>query len=172
MAHLSVIVPVYRAEECMAELHRRLTGGLEKITSDFEIVYVEDAGADRSWMQIMRLCQADKRIKAIKFSRNFGQHHAITAGLDHADGDWVVIMDCDLQDQPEEIAKLYRKASEGYDIVLAVRSERQDSPIKIWLGRRFYRIPSYLTDAEWDNRIGSFRIMSRKVVRNFREMRE
>jgi dolichol-phosphate mannosyltransferase len=172
MAHLSVVIPVYGAEGCMAELFRRLTETLGQITADFEIVFVEDAGADRSWEQIAAFCQADRRVKGIKFSRNFGQHHAITAGLDHADGDWVVVMDCDLQDQPEEIPKLYRKATEGYDIVLAVRSGRQDGRLKIWLGRRFYRVLSYLTDAEWDNRIGSFRIMSRKVVLNLRQMRE
>jgi dolichol-phosphate mannosyltransferase len=172
MPHLSIVIPVYRAEDCMGELYRRLTGALEKITADFEVVFVEDAGADHSWERITALCEKDRRVKGIKFSRNFGQHHAITAGLDNADGDWVVVMDCDLQDQPEEISKLYRKALEGYDIVLAVRSERQDSKLKIWFGQRFYRILSYLTDAEWDNRIGSFRIMSRKVVHSLRQMRE
>jgi dolichol-phosphate mannosyltransferase len=172
MPHLSVVIPVYRAEACLDELTRRLTSALEQITPDFEILFIEDAGADRSWERISTLGQRDHRIKGIKFSRNFGQHHAITAGLDLADGDWVVVMDCDLQDQPEEIPKLYHKALEGYDIVLAVRGERQDGRLKIWFGRQFYRILSYLTDAEWDNRIGSFRIMSGKVVRNLRQMRE
>src|SRR3974390_700426 len=109
MPHLSVVIPVYRAEDCMGELYRRLTGALERITADFEILFVEDAGADHSWERITALCEKDRRVKGIKFSRNFGQHHAITAGLDNADGDWVVVMDCDLQDQPEEISKLYRK---------------------------------------------------------------
>ena len=125
--HLSVVIPVYKARDCLAELYRRLVLTLEPITPDFELVLVEDGGGDGSWEEIVTLAGRDPRVKGIKLSRNFGQHYAITAGLDHASGDWVVVMDCDLQDQPEEIGKLYRKAQEGYDLVFARRQERNDS---------------------------------------------
>jgi dolichol-phosphate mannosyltransferase len=172
MSRLSVVSPVYNSEGCLAELYRRLVSSLEKITTDFEIILVEDCGHDRSWQIIEELAQRDGRVKGIKLSRNFGQHYAISAGLDHAAGDWVVVMDCDLQDQPEEIEKLYRRTQEGYDVVLAIRQERQDGALSVWAGRFFYRVLEYLTGATWDSRIGAFRIMSRKVVENFRQMRE
>ena len=101
------------AEDCLDELVRRLVQTLETITSNFEIVLVEDCGSDRSWEVIERLAKQDGRVKGIQFSRNFGQHYGITAGLDHCQGDWVVVMDCDLQDRPEEIPRLYAKAKEG-----------------------------------------------------------
>lgn len=172
MPVISVVVPVYKAENCLDELYRRLVAALESITPDFEIVLVEDCGGDRSWEIIERLSAQDARVKGIQFSRNFGQHYGITAGLDCCDGDWVVVMDCDLQDRPEEIPRLYAKAQEGYDIVLARRGVRQDPPLKRFTSWLFYKIFSYLADIEYDAQTGNFRIMSRKVVENFRRMRE
>ena len=102
MAHLSIVIPVYQAEGCLQELYRRLKLALVPITQDFEIILVEDCGSDRSWQVICELAKQDGRVKGLQFSRNFGQHYAITAGLDVCQGDWVVVMDCDLQDQPEE----------------------------------------------------------------------
>ena len=169
---ISVVVPVYKAENCLDELYRRLTQALSSITQNFEIVLVEDCGGDGSWEIINRLAEQDGRVKGIQFSRNFGQHYGITAGLDYCDGDWVVVMDCDLQDRPEEIPRLYAKALEGYDIVLARRGERQDPPFKRFTSWLFYKIFSYLADIEYDAQTGNFRIMSRKVVKNFRLMRE
>lgn len=169
---ISIVVPVYRAENCLDELYRRLTHALETISPNFEIVLVEDCGGDRSWDIINQLAKQDGRVKGIQFSRNFGQHYGITAGLDHCDGDWVVVMDCDLQDRPEEIPRLYAKALEGFDIVLARRGLRQDPPLKRFTSWMFYKIFSYLADIEYDAQTGNFRIMSRKVVENFRLMRE
>ncbi len=170
--HISIVVPVYKAENCLDELYRRLVGVLETITQHFEIVLVEDCGGDRSWEIIARLAQQDTRVKGIQFSRNFGQHYGITAGLDHCAGDWVVVMDCDLQDRPEEIPRLYAKAQEGYDVVLARRGRRQDPLLKRFTSWLFYRVFSYLADIDYDGETGNFRIMSRKVVENFRLMRE
>jgi dolichol-phosphate mannosyltransferase len=172
MAHLSVVIPVYKAEKCLEELHQRLTTSLKKITKDYEIVLVEDRGGDRSWEIISQLARKDKRIKAIQFSRNFGQHFAITAGLDHCDGDWVVVMDCDLQDRPEEIIRLYNKAQEGHEIVLARRAHRQHSFIKRLSSWFFFKIFNYLSDMNYDGRVGNFSITSRKVIDNLRHMRE
>src|ERR1035438_2410200 len=98
---ISVIIPVYKAENSLDELYFRLTTALESISSNYEIVLVEDCGGDNSWQMIERLAASDPRVLGIQFSRNFGQHYGITAGLDHCNGDWVVVMDCDLQDLPE-----------------------------------------------------------------------
>lgn len=169
---ISVVVPVYKAETCLDELYRRLAQALQTISPNFEIVLVEDCGGDRSWEVIERLAKQDARVKGIQFSRNFGQHYGITAGLDHCNGDWVVVMDCDLQDQPEEIPRLYAKAQEGYDIVLARRGQRQDPLLKRFTSWAFYKLFSYLADIDYDSETGNFRIMSRKVVESFRKMRE
>lgn len=169
---ISIVVPVYMAESCLDELYRRLAKSLETITPNFEIVLVEDCGGDGSWEVIERLAKQDDRVKGIQFSRNFGQHYGITAGLDHCDGDWAVVMDCDLQDRPEEIPRLYAKAQEGYDIVLARRGSRRDPLFKRITSWLFYRLFSYLADIDYDAQTGNFRIMSRKVVKTFRQMRE
>lgn len=172
MPHLSVVTPVYRAESCLEELYRRLVATLSVITQDFEIIMVEDCGGDRSWEIIRDLARRDPRVKGIQFSRNFGQHYGITAGLDHCDGDWVVVMDCDLQDRPEEIPRLYAKAQEGFDVVFARRGKRSDPPLKRVASWLFYRLFSWLADIDYDGQSGNFCVVSRKVVANFRGMRE
>jgi polyisoprenyl-phosphate glycosyltransferase len=118
------------------------------------------------------LAKTDSRVKGIQFSRNFGQHYGITAGLDHCDGDWVVVMDCDLQDRPEEIPRLYAKAQEGYDVVLARRGKRKDPPIKRVTSWLFYQIFNYFTELQYDGEVGNFRMISRQVAQNFCLMRE
>jgi dolichol-phosphate mannosyltransferase len=170
--HLSVVIPVYNAKDCLAELYRRLVQALEPITPDFELVLVEDGGGDGSWEEIATLAGRDPRVKGIKLSRNFGQHYAITAGLDHASGDWVVVMDCDLQDQPEEIGKLYRKAQEGYDLVFARRQERNDSICRKLSSNLFSLLYNYLGDIKVDNSIANFSISSRRVIAYVRQFRE
>ena len=172
MAHISVVIPVYKAEDSLGELYRRLKTSLEEITEDFEILLVEDCGGDRSWDIITELHRLDGRVKGFQFSRNFGQHYGITAGLSEADGDWVVIMDCDLQDRPEEIPRLYAKAREGYDVVMARRGKRKDGPLKRSTSALFYKVFSYLTNLKYDAQTGNFRIISRQVARNFMNMRE
>jgi len=169
---ISVVIPVYKAEKILDELYRRLRDALQTVSPRFEIVLVEDCGGDASWPVIERLAQADPRVVGLQFSRNFGQHYGITAGLDQCRGDWVVVMDCDLQDQPEEIPRLYAKALEGYDVVLALRGPRQDPLRKRFTSWLFYRLFSYLADIDFDGDSGNFRIMSRQVVHNFTRMRE
>lgn len=170
--HLSIVSPVYRAEDCLKELYRRLVASAERITPDFELVLVEDRGPDGSWQVLESLAAQDSRVKAIRLSRNFGQHYAITAGLDHAEGDWVVVMDCDLQDPPEEIPTLYDKAQEGYDVVFARRRSRTDPWSKVLPGRCFYAFLAWLTGEPFDNTIANFSISSRKAIRAFRAHRE
>lgn len=172
MPLISVVVPVYKAEDSLRELYTRLVASIEPLSRDFEILLVEDCGGDRSWDIITELSGKDVRVRGIQFSRNFGQHYGITAGIDLAAGDWVVVMDCDLQDPPEEIPRLYRKALEGYDVVAAQRSERKHSPGKRLTSWLFYKVFNYFSGMDYDWRVGNFRIISRRVVGTFRTMRE
>jgi len=172
MAYLSVVIPVYNEEHCLGELYRRLTESLAAIARDYEIVLVDDGSRDRSWEMITGLAQKDDRVKALQFSRNFGQHYCITAGLDACDGDWVVIMDADLQDRPEEIAKLHARAQEGYDIVHARRVHRRHPLPEKVAAKLFYWFFNYMTGMHHDGQVGTFRMLSRRVVENFRMMRE
>lgn len=170
--HISVIVPVYKAEGCLGELYSRLVDSVGSITSAFEIILIEDCGGDRSWTMIQDLARLDQRVKGIQFSRNFGQHYGITAGMDICNGDWVVVMDCDLQDRPEEIPRLYAKAREGFDVVLARRGKRKDPVLKQITSWAYYRVFNYFAETNYDAQVGNFRIVSAKVVHTFRLMRE
>ncbi len=172
MPLISVVVPVYKGAACIEELYRRLAAALGTLSQDFEIVLVEDCGGDRSWELIQTLAKRDPRVRGFRFSRNFGQHYGITAGIDQARGDWVVIMDCDLQDAPEEIPNLYRKAQEGYDVVLALRTERKDPLFKRFTSWLFFKLFRYLSGLDYNGDAGNFRIISRKVADSYREMRE
>ena len=156
----------------MAELHHRLVQALEPITPAFELVLVEDGGGDGSWEEIATLAARDPRVKGVKLTRNFGQHYAITAGLDLACGEWVVVMDCDLQDRPEEIEKLYRKAQEGFDMVFARRVDRTDSRVKTLRSYLFARVLTWLMDSEFDEAVANFSISSKRAIQAFREYRE
>jgi adenylylsulfate kinase-like enzyme/glycosyltransferase involved in cell wall biosynthesis len=172
MPHISIVSPVYRAESCVAELCRRLKLAIAPITNDFEIILVEDRGPDNSWAVIQSEARKDSRVRGIRLAKNFGQHRAITAGLDMAKGDWVVVMDCDLQDPPEEIPQLYAKAREGYEIVVAQFEERAESSLRQKVSQSFWTGLSWLAGISFDHRVGNFRIMSRRVVENFRCYRE
>ncbi len=161
---ISIVSPVYRAASILPELIRQLTGALSAVTSEYEIILVEDCGPDNSWQIIEEICAQNTKVIGIKLSRNFGQHYAITAGLEQAKGEWVVVMDCDLQDRPDEIPNLYNKAQEGFDLVFAQRKDRQDSTKKKLSSRIFYAIFSYLTDTPQDSSVGNFGIYHRNVV--------
>ena len=170
--HLSIVSPVYRAEKMIDELVNRLTTELSKITNDYEIILVDDCGPDNSWQKIEERSAKDARVKGIRLSRNFGQHHAITAGLDFSTGEWIVVMDCDLQDRPEEIINLYTEAQQGFDIVFARRIDRQDSFIKRKSSQFFYAVFSYLSGIKQDGTIANFGVYSRKVIDAVNSIRE
>lgn len=169
---ITVVSPVYGCAACLPELCRRLQSCLDAISGDYEIVLVNDASRDGAWKVIRELAAGDRRIRGIDLSRNFGQHHAITAGLDFADGEWVVVMDCDLQDRPEEIIRLYHKALEGFDVVFARRAERQDKFLKKLSSKIFHRVFQYLTEQSTDSEIGNFGIYRAPVIESYRRMRE
>jgi polyisoprenyl-phosphate glycosyltransferase len=172
MTHLSIVSPVYRAENCIEELYLRLVASIEPITTDFEMVLVEDGGNDGSWERIAELARLDRRVKGLKLSKNYGQHCAITAGLEHASGDWIIVMDCDLQDRPEEIPRLYTKAQEGFDIVFARRNARKDSLYRRWSSKFFTTFYNYLGDFDLDNSVANFSISSRRVIDCVRRFHE
>lgn len=164
---LSIVSPVYRAEKMVHMLVERIVKSVTTITEDFEIILVNDASPDASWSVIEYECAQDKRVKGINLSRNFGQHYAITAGLHYAKGEWVVVMDCDLQDRPEEIPALYQKALEGYDIVYARRKQRQDKWLKRMTSRMFNAVLNWLSGLKKDKEVANFGIYNRKVIAEY-----
>lgn len=170
--HLSIVSPVFQAEACVPELCRRLKQALAPITENFEIILIEDRSPDNSWAAIQAEATQDPRVRGIRLARNSGQHVAITAGLDFAEGDWVVVMDCDLQDSPEDIPHLYATAIQGYEIVIAQFYERTESTFRQGVSRAFWSGLSWLAGITFDHRSGNFRIMSSRVVKNFRNYRE
>ncbi len=170
--YISIVIPVYGCEECLVKLHTRLDQTLSSLTENFEIIMVNDASPDSSWEAIKKLSKEDRRVKGISLSRNFGQSKAITAGLDHANGDWIIVMDCDLQDQPEEILKLHSKAQEGYDIVFGTRFNRRDSFFKKMRSNLYFVFYNYFTGSKTDSRVSNFSIISKKVLNALMMYRE
>ena len=158
---------MYRAEKMVHMLVERIVKSVTTITEDFEIILVNDASPDASWSVIEYECAQDKRVKGINLSRNFGQHYAITAGLHYAKGEWVVVMDCDLQDRPEEIPALYQKALEGYDIVYARRMNRQDKGLKKLSSTIFHKTFDWLSGSKTDKTIANFGIYKQCVIAEY-----
>ena len=161
---ISVISPVYKAENLLDELVFQIETELKKITDSYEIILVEDGGPDQSWSIIGKICQSNPRVIGVKLSRNFGQHYAISAGLKQSKGEWVVVMDCDLQDRPDQIPKFYAECQKGYDIVQGSRVNRSDSRFKKGFSWLFYRTLSYLSGIAQDNTIANFGMYNRKVI--------
>lgn len=169
---ISVVIPVYGCREALPELYRRLCETLCTISDNFEIILVNDACPQNSWESIEELCHKDSRVIGLNMSRNFGQIKAITAGLDICKGEYVVVMDCDLQDRPEGIIDLYNKLQEGYDVVFARRKDRKDSWFTKFLSRQFYKFYNYFSDGNYDASICNFNISKRIVIDNYCKMRE
>lgn len=161
---LSIISPIYKGEKMLEELVTRIESSVETFTKDYEIILVNDCSPDNSWEKITDICGQDKKVKGVNLSRNFGQHYAITAGLAKSSGEWVVVMDCDLQDRPEEIPNLYKKAQEGYDTVFAELIEREDRFMKKFTSRAFSYVFAYFTDSPVDKKTNNFGIYNRKVI--------
>lgn len=170
---ISVVVPVYGCRAALEELYSRLTKTLNLLVKEYEIILVNDNCPQNSWEIIEKICAEDSHVVGVELARNFGQIQAITAGLDYSTGDWVVVMDCDLQDRPEEIANLYNKAIEGgYDAVFARRKNRKDSPLKIFVSKLFYKIYSWASGGNYDPAVCNFSISKRIVIDNYCKMRE
>lgn len=161
---LSIVSPVYRAELILDELVERIAKSIPPAFNSYKIILVDDFSPDKSWQKIVEISNKNSKVRGFKLSRNFGQHYAITAGLNQVSGDYVVVLDCDLQDQPEEIEKLFNESQKGFDIVLARRYERKDSFYKKTVSKLFYKTLSYLTGTKQDATVANFGIYSKQVI--------
>ena len=162
--HISIVVPVYGSPSLLAPLLSRLESVLDSLKRNYEVILVCDRCPKNSWGEMKRLLPDKEWLTIVNLSKNFGQHYAIYCGLQRAQGEWVVVMDCDLQDQPEEIPKLYQRALEGNDIVFACRAVRNDSFFKKLGSKLFYKFLGYMTNTKQDERIANFGIYNRKVI--------
>jgi len=172
MTHLSVVIPLFNESTLIKELVNRVKTNITLLTEDYEIILVDDGSQDQTWELIEIECKQEERIKGIKFSRNFGHHYAITAGLHKSSGEWVVVMDGDLQDRPEVIPDLYKKSQAGYDVVFV---SRQNRPEKIYYRiaqKIFYWSLKKLSGVDFDSRQANFSIINKKVVEAFMKFPE
>lgn len=170
---LSVVVPVFNEQECILPFYQRTSSVLRAITEDHEIIFVDDGSRDATCDRIMALRARDPRIKLLALSRNFGKETAMTAGLDFADGDAVVIIDVDLQIPPELIPRMVEKWQEGYDNVYGTRTSREgESTLRKLTAKAFYRTMRHLSRVEVPENSGDFRLLSRRAVKALRLLRE
>ena len=160
---ISVISPEYKGAKVVKELVERVSASLDTITENFEIILINDSSPDNTWEEIIKVCNQNPKVKGLNLSRNFGQHNAITAGLNYAQGEWIIIMDCDLQDIPEEIPNLYNEAQKGFDIVYARRIVKRVGWWKRFSSKAFHKTLDWLSGAKTDPAIGNFGIYHRKV---------
>ena len=172
MTHLSIVIPVYNESSLIDELVKRVKQNVKLITEDYEIIIVDDGSHDNTWNSIENEAKSENRIKGIKFSRNFGHHYAITAGLHNSIGEWVVVMDGDLQDRPEVIPDLYKKAQEGFDVVFVSRQNRPEKLYYRIAQKIFYWILRSLSGLDFDSRQANFSIINKKVVEAFKKFPE
>lgn len=162
---LSVVAPVYGCKGCLEDLADQVHDAMRAMGVTFELILVDDASPDSAWERIKELAATRPWLKGLELSRNFGQHSAISAGIEHARGCWTVVMDCDLQDVPAEIPKLYRKAvDEHFDVVFAQRIERKDTALKRFSSWGFFAVLGWLTGVPQDPSTANFGIFHRKVI--------
>ena len=161
---LSVVSPCYGAPTLLRELVRQITETVAQLTDSYEIILVEDCSPDNSRDIIRELCAQDSHVKGVFLSRNFGQQSALNAGYDTAKGDYVVTLDCDLQNPPSQIRDLFLKAKEGYDIVFATRRNRPDNFFMTQGSHVFNKLMGFLTDTRQDEAVAEFAIFSHKVI--------
>lgn len=162
--HLSIVSPVYRAENIVGKLVDEIRKVMHEMDVTYEIILVDDRSPDRSWEKMQALSAQFPEVKSVRLSRNFGQHPAIMAGLSQATGEWIIVMDCDLQDQPKEIKKLYAKTHEGFEVVMAARTNRQDSFFKKFTSKAFSKFFNYLSDIKVNHEVANFGIYHKRVI--------
>ena len=170
---LSIVSPVYKSEKIVDELVRQIAAAAEEVTPNYEIILVEDGSPDNSWERIASNCKSNPKVKGVKLSRNFGQHYAITAALEASSGNWVVLMDCDLQDNPKYIKDLYQKGNEGYDVVFTKKDKREHGFLKNMIAGFYFSIFNFLSESvQADNQTGAYSILNRKAVNAFCKVKE
>lgn len=170
---VSVVVPMYNEEEVIEESYKRLTGVLEGIGEPYELIVVNDGSKDKTRLLALDICKKDKRVKFIDFSRNFGHQCAITAGMDNAKGECVVVIDADLQDPPEVIPEMIEKWREGYEVVFGKRKKREgETFFKKFTAAAFYRFLSLMTSVDIPLDTGDFRLIDKKVCKAYTKLYE
>lgn len=162
--NISFVSPVYNSEKILSKLISEIQKVMLKIDEPYEIILVDDRSTDNSWEEMERLASIISNLKIIRLSRNFGQYPATMAGLSYSKSKWTVVLDCDLQDQPKEVLKLFQKANEGYHAVLAKRKNRQDNYIKRLSSYAFAKFYNFLTDTNHDYQVANFGIYHKKVI--------
>ena len=173
MSHYSIIIPVYNEEAVICESYRRLKAVMDTLAEPYELIFINDGSQDKTAQIIEALARKDPSIRLLSFSRNFGHQIAITAGMDYARGQAVIIIDADLQDPPEVIPAMVAKWREGYEVVYGRRLQRKgETRFKKWSARVFYRTLRALTEVDIPLDTGDFRLMDKKVVEVMRTMRE
>jgi polyisoprenyl-phosphate glycosyltransferase len=169
----SIIAPIFNEKDNLPELYRRVKEVMDSTNEPWELILVDDGSTDSSISVIRELAKDDQRVRSVIFARNFGHQIAVTAGLDYSRGDAIIIIDADLQDPPELILEMAKKWREGFEVVFAVRAEREgESWFKLWTASLFYRIIYRITDVKIPLDTGDFRLMDRKVVNVMNKMRE
>ena len=164
---ISIVVPVYGCVDCLENLCARLSESVEKIAQQYEIILVDDRDPNGAWNKILEIQKQYPAVHGIRLSRNYGQHIAITADLQAAKGDLVVVMDCDLQDPPEIIPEMCAKLAEGFDYVIGIRVQRHHSAFRVYGAKLYFKLLSKLTKQKINPGAGSFSILTRKVVDGF-----
>lgn len=168
--HISFVSPVYKAENILEKLVIEIEKVMKIIDEPFEVILVDDRSPDNGWAVMKNLAKEYESVKSIRLSKNFGQHPAIMAGLSQAKGEYIVVLDCDLQDQPKEFIKLYAKIKEGFDVVLAKRKLRQDSFLKKMSSKIFSKVYGFFTDTTYDNEIANYGVYHKKVISSILEV--
>jgi polyisoprenyl-phosphate glycosyltransferase len=161
---ISIVIPVYGCDSCLRPLYDRLKAQLNALGVSWELVFVNDGSPDEAWSVLTELARADPAVRAFQLSRNFGEEAALVAGLAKSDGRWTAVMDCDLQDLPEDIPRLYAKALEGYEIVFTTRKHRGHPRLRVAASKLYYRLVSRLLKTDIDPSYGNFSMVSRRVV--------
>lgn len=171
---VSIVVPVFNEVDGIDAFYSRLKKVVDSLSSiSYEIVFVDDGSSDGSYERLLGLADRDRQVRLVKFSRNFGHQIAITAGIDIAKGDAVVVIDADLQDPPEVITEFVQKWDEGYDVVYGVRETREgESRMKLLTAALFYQLLKRIIKLDIPADVGDFRLMSRRVVDQFKVLRE
>lgn len=169
---ISVVVPEYKGASMLGLLLERLDRALSPISENYEVILVNDCSPDNVWEEIKRFAAKDKRVIGLNLSKNYGEHYAISAGLKYAKGEWVVVMDCDLQNRPEDIPALYAKAQEGWDIVHARRVHKQFGFWKRLSSKVFHSVYDWMSGRKSDEAIAEFGIYSAKVIAEYNKLQE
>lgn len=167
---ISVVSPVYGDKRNVSLLYSKLVDVLSKMDIEYEIILVNDCCPYGSGEEIEKIAKQDTHVKFIDLSRNFGQHNAIKAGLDYAKGDWAVVMDCDLQDNPQDIIKFYKEAKKGFDVVWGIREKRKDSFLKLFLSKTYRTVEKKLSNYVTNYDHGNYSIISKKVLNEFKKI--